>query len=183
MHIGATSINRGTLYIAMSSIGPKIPTHLLAASLSTSLPLSGDERRHVTESSSAPIGPVLPPDPQAQPSAFIVQASPVEEEDEDEDDYAPMLPPDLAALRDGGAVPNSAPKRAVGPAMPPTYVQHFDEDGGGDDDDDDDVGPRPLPAGLNMQKKDAVAEFMEREERRRKAVEVCTIRTLTATAT
>ena len=41
-----------------------------------------------------------------------------------------------------------------------------------DDDDDDDVGPRPLPAGYAVEEKDGVQEFLEREERRRKQLEV-----------
>ena len=40
------------------------------------------------------------------------------------------------------------------------------------DDDDDDVGPMPLPAGVALYEKDGVEEFLEREERRRKNIEV-----------
>ena len=41
-----------------------------------------------------------------------------------------------------------------------------------EDEDDDDVGPRPLPAGYAVEEKDGVQEFLEREERRRKQLEV-----------
>ena len=41
-----------------------------------------------------------------------------------------------------------------------------------EDDDDDDFGPKPLPAGMQHQQTDAVKEFIEREEKRRKLAEV-----------
>ena len=44
------------------------------------------------------------------------------------------------------------------------------------EDDDDDVGPRPLPQGVVLEEKDGVQEFLEREERRRKHLEVCSLR-------
>jgi len=52
------------------------------------------------------------------------------------------------------------PDRTIGPSFPSKY-----EDS---DEDSDDVGPKPLPPGLEpMNEKDAVTEFIEREERRR----------------
>ena len=41
-----------------------------------------------------------------------------------------------------------------------------------DDSDDEDVGPMPLPAGYAVEEKDGVTEFLEKEERRRKQIEV-----------
>ena len=41
-----------------------------------------------------------------------------------------------------------------------------------DDDDDDEVGPMPLPGGFVVEEKDGVTEFLEKEEKRRKQVEV-----------
>ena len=69
----------------------------------------------------------------------------------------------------------------IGPEVPshlkasdPTTNYHSaDED---DDDSDDDFGPKPLPAGMQHQQTDAVKEFIEREEKRRKLAEVCTTR-------
>lgn len=85
----------------------------------------------------------------------------MEEEEEEEDDYVPELPPDLVAQR-------AAQKtRVLGPSLP-SAVQ-----GSYDDSDDDDVGPMPLPAHLNQQQeKSAVEEFLEKEKRRKQALEV-----------
>ena len=54
---------------------------------------------------------------------------------------------------------------------PTTNFHNADEDD--DDDSDDDFGPKPLPAGMQHQQTDAVKEFIEREEKRRKLAEVC----------
>ena len=77
------------------------------------------------------------------------------EEDSSDDDYGPSLPPELA----------SSVRPTVGPSFP-TYppIHH-------DDEDDDTLGPMPLPAGVE-QESDPIKEFMEKEERRRKNVEV-----------
>ena len=83
-------------------------------------------------------------------------------DEEEEDDYAPALPPHLAAARSAG------PAKVIGPALPSAMGMSRYED----DDDDDDVGPRPLPAGYAVEEKDGVQEFLEREERRRKQLEV-----------
>jgi hypothetical protein len=56
-------------------------------------------------------------------------------------------------------------KRVLGPAMGPSPYPSADES-------DDDIGPTPLPAWHVPEKRDAVREFMEKEERRRKALEV-----------
>jgi hypothetical protein len=56
------------------------------------------------------------------------------------------------------------------PSYPPTYdrrVQYHDPN-----DSDDDLGPRPLPAGVGFEERDAVKEFMAKEEKRRREVEV-----------
>ena len=77
----------------------------------------------------------------------------------------------------GPSTPTSGPptgKRQVGPTFPsyaPTYdptTYHDDSE----DDDDDDFGPKPLPAGMQHQQTDAVKEFIEKEEKRRKLAEV-----------
>ena len=103
----------------------------------------------------------------------------------DEDDYAPALPPELAAARKATGPsseptpgpsarrsPSSPPpRRVIGPAFPsaqPTHDVHPDSDS----DSDSDVGPRPLPA--NVTTRDEISgakEFLEREARRRKNVE------------
>ncbi|KAF8525256.1 hypothetical protein BU17DRAFT_42171 [Hysterangium stoloniferum] len=90
-------------------------------------------------------GPSLPP--------HLVKANPVDDEDGDEDAYAPALPPQF--------IPR--PKRTVGPtfpSVPPPQAAY---------DSDDEVGPMPAPASAAAD--DPVREFMEREERRKKAQE------------
>ncbi|KAI0318013.1 hypothetical protein OF83DRAFT_1163657 [Amylostereum chailletii] len=117
----------------------------------------------------APIGPQVPAHllPQSTtpppPPPSIVQE---EDDDDDEDDYAPALPPDLASSRSNPlARPVAGPSRPViGPSLGPQRTDY-------DDDSDDDVGPAPLPSGYKHQEQDAVREFIEREEKRRKAVE------------
>ncbi|KAJ6503104.1 hypothetical protein DFH09DRAFT_1289547 [Mycena vulgaris] len=119
------------------------------------------------------IGPALPPHLLARPDTSDAdddaeEAPPArrrDDEDDSEDDYAPALPPDMLAS-------SSAPKKPVaGPTMPPAYPPTYDPRAHYDDSDDDDVGPRPLPAGVGFAERDAVKEFMAKEEKRRKEVE------------
>lgn len=93
----------------------------------------------------------------------------------DSDDYTPALPPGFAAPTVASAPSASAPHasppasrsngRVVGPSLPPHLARRNDSDS------DDEIGPSPVPTGP-APAKDAVAEFREREERRRKAAEV-----------
>lgn len=62
----------------------------------------------------------------------------------------------------------------MGPSLP-NYAPTYDPNSAyanEDSDSDDDIGPKPLPAGMQHQQTDAVQEFLEREEKRRKAAEV-----------
>ncbi|KAF8915561.1 hypothetical protein CPB85DRAFT_1159787, partial [Mucidula mucida] len=90
-----------------------------------------------------------------------------ENDEEDEDDYVPSLPPDLLASRKAGpSAPTRVPAKQVkGPTLPSAYYP--------DGDSDDDVGPRPLPptAQGNNNKIDGVQQFLEKEERRRQQIE------------
>jgi hypothetical protein len=89
-------------------------------------------------------------------------SKPDTEDEEDEDDYTPALPPDLIAQR-------ASQKRVQGPTLPSAAVPNdYDED------DEDDIGPMPLPPAYSNlhQEEDGVAEFLEREKRRKKAIEV-----------
>lgn len=148
-----------------SSVGPDVPKHLLQGNRSTTPFEEPDD-----SASTAPsIGPVVPPEVLARPIVVAPASEPVGEEEE-EDDYTPMLPPELLAAR---AVPSKAPsastsassRRPVGPSFPSKYS-------GYDEDSDDEVGPMPLPMGVVLQEKDGVQEFLEKEERRRKQIEV-----------
>ena len=148
-------------------IGPDIPAHLLPQVSS----LEQDEPSDSEGPQPAPsIGPQIPESigpqiPQSlSPARRVSTATPAKEEeddeddDDDDDDYAPALPPDLAVAR---------AKKIQGPSFPPSIAGPSY-----DDDDDDDVGPRPLPQGVILEEKDGVQEFLEREERRRKNLEV-----------
>lgn len=105
---------------------------------------------------SYPTGPQLPPGSYSGPPRYE------EEEEEEEDDYAPALPPDLAASRSG------PPKRVLGPSMRPDRREEEEES-------EDEVGPVPLPQGVVLEEEDGVREFLQKEEQRRKAIEVCAI--------
>lgn len=115
-------------------------------------PIPNSAGRSTTPEVGPSVGPQIP-------TGYSVK--PVEEEEE-EDDYVPELPPDLAAQR------TAQKARVLGPSLPSAARDSYD------DSDDDDVGPMPLPAHLSSQQeeKSAVEEFLEREKRRQKALEV-----------
>lgn len=150
----------------MSSIGPQLPVHLQQPTAD----IHDDDDDDDTPGPS--VGPQIPAHLIAGPSKPILTPKPTDQDDDEEsneDDYGPALPPDLLAAR-------SAPtaKRVVGPSFPAPQTHDRHRSGCDDDsDDDDDVGPMPLPAGISFAEEDGVREFMEREERRRKQIEVC----------
>lgn len=91
-----------------------------------------------------------------------------EEEEEDEDCYAPELPPELAAARASASGP---PRRTMGPAARGPLRREEEEE-----ESEDEIGPLPPPpphagAGPPNAGEDAVAEFMQKEAQRRQAVE------------
>lgn len=141
-------------------IGPDIPAHVLAGSSSRNDESSEEEG---PAPAPVPVGPQIPSHLTAGPSKPTASTAAAEEEEDDDDDYAPQLPPDLAAAR------ASTAKKVLGPTFPPSMTGRWYDD----DDDDDDVGPRPLPQGYVAEEKDGVQEFLEKEERRRKQIEVC----------
>lgn len=146
----------------MSSIGPELPPHLLQKPDAENL---SDE----DQAGPSTVGPQIPPHLAADP--LIPPILDEGEEESDDDDYGPALPPDLAASRTASHAGPS--KRVVGPSFPPPPGQNHDRARyGSDGDSDDDFGPQPLPAGMSFEEEDGVREFMEREERRRKQVEV-----------
>jgi hypothetical protein len=112
------------------------------------------------------IGPTLPTELQRQPTTDSQIPA---DEDEDEDDYAPALPPDLVAQRSQPSLMQTATI-----STNDSKLIHHNEEEDHEDDEDEDVGPMPLPANLNSQEeeRDGVAEFLEREKRRKKAIEV-----------
>ncbi len=134
-------------------IGPDIPVQFLST--------AGDDINEAGPSIPSSIGPAIPPE-------VLARSQQYNDEDEDEEDYAPALPPDLVIARGG---PAGSSKQIQGPALPPSLARQRYE--GSDDDEDDDYGPMPLPAGVAFEESDGVREFLEKEERRRKQVEVC----------
>lgn len=110
------------------------------------------------------IGPAIPT---AGPSIGpqVPASKPPPPDSDDEDDYVPELPPNFVAQR-------TTQKRVVGPTLPSSRPEAYE-----DEEDEDDVGPMPLPSYLNSQpeEQDGVTEFLEREKRRKKAIEVSMI--------
>ncbi|KAG9040769.1 hypothetical protein FS837_000198 [Tulasnella sp. UAMH 9824] len=88
------------------------------------------------------------------------KAKQVEDDESSDDDYGPALPPDMQKN------PEPAPeKRVIGPSFP-TGPPPAD-----DSDEDDDVGPMPLPEGYVAPETSGLQDFLDQEERRRKAIE------------
>ena len=75
----------------------------------------------------------------------------------------PQIPPELLNRRQRDDDDEYAPE------MPPEMAHREEEEEEGSDDDE--VGPMPLPSGVFVVS-DPVLEFMEKEEKRRKQVEV-----------
>lgn len=147
-------------------IGPALPPHL--AHLSSANRASSSD----TEES----GPSVP--------RSTSPGQDIDEEDDDEDDYGPALPPHLAARRKlGPELPSAMPTTSAGPSRPPvipgngparpaapTPVQMstaYDDD----DSDDDEIGPKPVPSqfggagGEEDEARSVAQEFREREAR------------------
>jgi hypothetical protein len=98
------------------------------------------------------------------PTALLTRRSSRDDEGRDED----VHPPSYSPLPPPAAGPSKTPTRpSIGPSYPPTF--NDDES----DDSDDDIGPKPLPTGgMPSRETDGVREFMEKEERWRKLIEV-----------
>jgi len=150
----------------MSAIGPELPPHILIQSQIDDSSGSND--------GTSVVGPQIPPHLVAgPPSQTEIEAH--KEDSDSDDDYGPALPPELLAARS-----KSGPStKVVGPSFPEPHKnqnhdrRRYGDDADEDSEDDDDVGPMPLPAGISFEEEDGVREFMEREERRRKQIEVC----------
>lgn len=143
-------------------IGPEVPANI------TSNRSTAEDDQEAGPSLS--IGPAIPHEILARSKGVPPTEGTVEDDDDDDDDYAPALPPDLVAARGGHAVPAASTKQVQGPTLPPHMRGR--QYGASFEDDDDDYGPKPLPAGVVVQESDGVREFLEKEERRRKQVEV-----------
>src|SRR5882757_1679939 len=148
-------------------IGPQIPARLVQPS---TLNIYDEDDDNDGPKPAVAVGPSIPAEFLKAP--LLVN-----------DDDGPDLPSHLrkGSHKQAGPMPTPGPstgKRQVGPTFPsyaPTYdpATYHDGEDEDDDDDDDDFGPKPLPAGMQHQQTDAVKEFIEREEKRRKLAEVC----------
>ncbi|KAF9007939.1 hypothetical protein BDQ17DRAFT_1350292 [Cyathus striatus] len=155
-----------------SAIGPEIPAQFLRGN---TIHDDDDDEPYAPSrpDSNTNIGPQIP----AHLLSNLMEAK-GDDDGDDDDDYVPQLPPELAAKRATKEssmpppfTPASSTRRPMGPTLPsyaPTYDPntYYEQE-----DDDDDVGPKPLPAGMQHQETDAVKEFIEREERRKKQLE------------
>lgn len=178
----------------MSSIGPQIPEHLLKQLNPTNDDDEEDNDGPQPAIASGPsIGPQIPTQLQSKGSRVQVF------DDDDDDDLGPKpsssigpsIPPNTRNIGPsmpprpvaGPSLPSSSSStsnaskaqgsRTIGPSLPnyaPTYNPNSNYS---DEDSDDDIGPKPLPAGVQHQQPNAVQEFLEREEKRRKLAEVC----------
>jgi len=176
----------------MSNIGPQLPPHLQHLLGSSSKDEESDE-----ESSVGPAAPVAGPQ---LPPGFSTTTTTVVDDDNEVGpgpSIGPSIPAHLLAPQKRSSTPPSPPRarrqpeagpstgqRVVGPALPnygPTYNPQTYGNIEEDSDSDDDVGPKPLPAGMQHQETNAVQEFLEREERMRKAREVRLFTTFLAT--
>jgi len=168
--------------LEMSSIGPQIPAHLLGQFKRVSHEQEDDE----SDGGAGPkppkssIGPQIPDHFQTSTRAG---ESEVRVYDDSEDDTGPR--PSLDTLRrrvveverERGSRPFVGAEqgkanlpRVLGPSLPGRGVTVAHDS---DDDDDDDIGPKPF-VGSQHSQPDAIKDFMEKEEKRRKAAEVCT---------
>ena len=157
----------------MASTGPHIPVRILVSNaVDQELVVDADA---VHPEAGPSMMPSLPPSGATiTRSTLPVPPYEEEEEEDDVDDYAPELPPELAAARAGGAANPSfsssqvTPRRTIGPAARgPLPCEEEEEES------EDEIGPAPPPAGSSSDaREDAVAEFMKKEEQRRQAIEV-----------
>ncbi|KAJ3501937.1 hypothetical protein NLJ89_g9114 [Agrocybe chaxingu] len=151
----------------LSTIGPQIPKHLQPKREAEVRVYDEDEDESPRPSAGPSIGPAIPPE---------LLGSSKRVEDEEDWGIGPFIPghlrPSTRSPRPiaGPSMPSQGiqSKRTIGPSLPPGMgARRADYD----DDSDDDVGPMPLPAGVQYVQKNPVQEFMEREEKMRKAAE------------
>ncbi|KAI0307455.1 hypothetical protein B0F90DRAFT_1621668 [Multifurca ochricompacta] len=144
----------------MASIGPQIPGHRNTVT-------AADQESTAEQPEAGPsIGPHFAGHTMTTLSVPVPRYEEEEEEEEEEGDYAPELPPDLAAAR---ATASGSQRRIIGPARAPLLREEEEES-------EDEIGPAPPPLqsgdGHLDAREDAVAEFMQKEAQRRQAIEV-----------
>ncbi|TEB30649.1 hypothetical protein FA13DRAFT_1630254 [Coprinellus micaceus] len=168
----------------MSGIGPQLPPHLQHLLGSPNAPEDDEDDVGPQPTAGPTLGPQMPPGFGAEddqeddapqdgigPSipAHLLQST-WKNREEDES----VMPPPAARPRQVPEAGPSSSRRVVGPTLPnygPTYNPNTYGNVEDEDDSDEDVGPKPLPAGMKHEESNAVKEFLEREERMRKARE------------
>jgi len=155
----------------MSSIGPQIPPHLLAQLQRTDEDSDNGDSDSGPQINAVSIGPEIPSHIRPQldvddPGSILPTASKSSKAD------GKGAEPSTSNLSSGSGplFPSTSGhdpgKRHMGPSFP-IHPSSYDLD----EDEDDDFGPKPLAAG-HYERPDPVKEFMEKEEKRRKAAEV-----------
>lgn len=165
---------------AAVSVGPYIPEHLQR---SRNVSEEVDEDRGDAAAGTSSIRPQIPEHAALRSTTPPLPGAPrpSTDDDDDEDAYVPALPPTLLSSRSGpsnyasASQPAKRQRRVLGPTLP---GQAHDQGMYDDDEGEYEPGPMPMPAvaGARVGRDDgvneAVREFMEREERRRKEIEV-----------
>ncbi|KAJ3530453.1 hypothetical protein NMY22_g8562 [Coprinellus aureogranulatus] len=175
----------------MSGIGPQLPPHLQHL-LGSSNAADNDEDDDVGPQPAGPtVGPQMPPgfgssrvhddEDDKAPSSGIGPAIPAHllrgSSGKDAEGGGRSTTPPLERPSRPTHSPEAGPstnRKVVGPTLPnygPTYNPDTYGNVEDEEDSDDDVGPKPLPAGMKHEESNAVKEFIEREERMRKARE------------
>ena len=137
----------------MTSIGPQIPAHLL-----TQYRKQNDDNDNNDEG---------PPQPSPEIPSYVVSSSTTESQFSVFDVRRRELSKGDRPSESHSTSWGSQGKRVLGPSIPLAY--------GSDSSDEDDIGPKPLQPGTQNKQPDAVKDFMEKEENRRKAIEVIRI--------
>jgi len=158
----------------MSSIGPQIPPHLLGQFQRT----DNDSDDSGPQINTVSIGPEIPSHSQPEldvddsgPRPVIGPAFPKASKGSKENRKSAEPSTSRLSSASGPSLPSTSGHTVVKPQIGPPFSIHpssYDLD---EDDDDEDFGPKPLAAG-HYERPDPVKEFMEKEEKRRKAVEV-----------
>ena len=150
-----------------SNIGPQIPAHLLNRQEESKLNVYDDDDDAGPQPNIGPsIGPSIPASSIGPSIPAHLRSS---------SSSRPVAGPSLPSSSSSQKSRPVEAKRTLGTSLPtyaPTYNPNAYADFDEDDEDDDDIGPKPLPAGMVHEQPDAVKEFIEREEKRRKAAEV-----------
>ncbi|TFK24371.1 hypothetical protein FA15DRAFT_669599 [Coprinopsis marcescibilis] len=172
----------------MANIGPQLPPHLqhlqgsnvgdsdeedvgpVPPSVGPQIPPGYDVQRRKSDNEGEATGPTAGP---TIPAHLLKKRNTSEDKRGNKKSMGPVAGPSRPSPERQPAT-GSSNKRVLGPTLPsygPTYDPRTFSRAQDEDDSDDDVGPKPLPAGMKHEESDAVKEFIEKEERRKKHLE------------